>query len=101
MSSAIGAGVTAGRAPIVSSFCAAAWQSLRDSLAEIGGRLVIRRGAPVKELERLALETKAKAIFFNRDPDPYGRKVEGELTSRPADGDQDRRLQRRLYSRRK
>lgn len=56
-------------------------ESLRDSLAEIGGRLVIRRGAPVKELERLALETKAKAIFFNRDPDPYGRKVEGELTS--------------------
>ena len=31
------------------------------------------------ELEKLVLETKAEAIFFNRDPDPFGRQVEDKL----------------------
>ncbi|NBR49569.1 hypothetical protein EBU02_12140 [bacterium] len=53
--------------------------SLAGVLAEIGGRLVIRQGDAVAELEKLALETRAEAIFFNRDPDPYGRGVEERL----------------------
>lgn len=48
-------------------------------MAEIGGRLVIRQGDAVAELEKLAIETRAEAIFFNRDPDPYGRGVEDRL----------------------
>ncbi len=53
--------------------------SLAGDLAEIGGRLVIRQGDAVAELEKLAIETRAEAIFFNRDPDPYGRGVEERL----------------------
>jgi deoxyribodipyrimidine photo-lyase len=33
----------------------------------------------VEELERLVVETGAGAIFFNRDPDPFGRGVEARV----------------------
>ena len=42
---------------------------------------MIRRGDAVEELEKLARETRAQAIFFNRDPDPFGRKIEEKLTA--------------------
>ncbi len=32
-----------------------------------------------RELDKLAAETGAEAIFFNRDPDPFGRTVEGSV----------------------
>jgi deoxyribodipyrimidine photo-lyase len=50
--------------------------SLSRNLEAIGGRLVIRRGRADEELEKLAMETKAGAIYFNRDPDPFGRQME-------------------------
>jgi deoxyribodipyrimidine photo-lyase len=53
--------------------------SLNKNLEAIGSRLIIRQGDAVKELEKLSLETKAEAIFFNRDPDPFGRQVEENL----------------------
>jgi deoxyribodipyrimidine photo-lyase len=53
--------------------------SLEKNLLTIGGRLIIRQGDPVAELERLVTETKAEAIFFNRDPDPHGRETERRL----------------------
>ena len=53
--------------------------SLSRNLAAIGGRLIIRRGSADGELERLALETKAGAIYFNRDPDPFGRQMEARV----------------------
>ena len=53
--------------------------SLAQNLGAVGGRLVIRSGKAVEELAKLALETRARAIFFNRDPDPFGRWVEAEL----------------------
>ena len=53
--------------------------SLAGNLEAIEGRLLIRRGDPVRELERLAAETGAEAVFFNRDPDPHGRAVEEAL----------------------
>jgi deoxyribodipyrimidine photo-lyase len=53
--------------------------SLDKNLQTIGGRLVVRKGDPVAELEKLVAETKAEAIFFNRDPDPHGREVERRL----------------------
>ena len=43
--------------------------ALENDLRTIGGRLVLRQGDPVAELEKLAVETGAEAIFFNRDPD--------------------------------
>jgi deoxyribodipyrimidine photo-lyase len=41
--------------------------------------LVIRTGDPVRTLLALAEETGADAVFFNRDPDPHGRKIEEQL----------------------
>ena len=58
--------------------------SLEKNLQTIGGRLVVRQGDPVAELERLAAETEAEAIFFNRDPDPHGRETERRLAAMAA-----------------
>ena len=33
------------------------------------------------ELQKLVRETRAQAVFFNRDPDPFGRRIEDELTA--------------------
>lgn len=53
--------------------------SLEKNLQTIGGRLIIRQGDPVAELETLATESRAEAIYFNRDPDPHGREIERRL----------------------
>ena len=50
--------------------------ALAGNLTSIGGGLIFRQGEAVEELERLADETRAGAIFFNRDVDPFGRDVE-------------------------
>ncbi|MFI0348174.1 MAG: cryptochrome/photolyase family protein [Chthoniobacterales bacterium] len=50
--------------------------SLSKNLGSIGGKLIIRQGDAAAELLRLAHETKAEAIFSNRDPDPFGRATE-------------------------
>jgi len=52
---------------------------LDESLRAIGSHLVVRRGDAVEELLLLARETRAEAIYFNRDPDPFGRAVEERL----------------------
>ncbi len=54
-------------------------ESLAQNLQSLGGRLIFREGDAVRELRKLILEAKAEAVFFNRDPDPFGRKVEEEL----------------------
>ena len=41
--------------------------------------MLIRKGSAVDELAKLARESGATAIFFNRDTDPFGRRVEAEL----------------------
>jgi deoxyribodipyrimidine photo-lyase len=53
--------------------------SLDRNLREIGSQLVIRRGDAAGELARLAEETGATAIYYNRDPDPFGRATEDRL----------------------
>jgi deoxyribodipyrimidine photo-lyase len=53
--------------------------SLSKNLEAIGGRLIFRRGEAVAELRKLVEETGATAIYANRDPDPFGRKVEESL----------------------
>lgn len=50
--------------------------SLDRKLAKLGGRMVVRRGDPVAQLERVILETGASALYFQKDPDPYGKVVE-------------------------
>ena len=54
-------------------------RSLDANLQAIGSRLILRQGQALLELEKLAVETGAEAIFFNRDPDPFGRSVESSL----------------------
>ena len=58
--------------------------ALENDLRTIGGRLVVRQGDPVAELEKLVAETGAEAIFFNRDPDPHGRETGSRLAAMAA-----------------
>ena len=60
-------------------FLCACLQALAKNLAAIGGRLLIRTGTAEHALERLVAESGAEAIFYNRDPDPFGRAVEARL----------------------
>ncbi|OJV97199.1 MAG: hypothetical protein BGO39_19060 [Chloroflexi bacterium 54-19] len=57
---------------------------LASSLADRGGRLIIRRGKPVEELRKVFRETGANRLYFNRDYTTFARKrderVESELT---------------------
>lgn len=59
-------------------------QSLAGNLESIGGRLVLRRGMADEALENLVRETGADAIFYNRDPDPFGREVEKRVETMAA-----------------
>ena len=62
--------------PMRQQFLCGCLKSLADDLKAIGGNLVIRQGDAVEELEKLAIESRAEAIFFNRATDPFGRSVE-------------------------
>jgi deoxyribodipyrimidine photo-lyase len=54
---------------------------LARNLEKLGGRLIIRQGAADEELGKLLGETGAAAIFFNRDPDPFGRRMEEKVAA--------------------
>jgi deoxyribodipyrimidine photo-lyase len=53
--------------------------SLAKDLEEIGGRLILRSGSPVKELLELAKETQADAIYFSENYAPYDREIEERI----------------------
>jgi deoxyribodipyrimidine photo-lyase len=50
--------------------------SLDRNLQTIGGRLILRQGDAVEQLRRLIRESRAAAIHFTADPDPFGKLVE-------------------------
>lgn len=52
---------------------------LAESLKALEGRLILRKGPAEKELEKLIKESGADALFFNRDPDPFGRAMEEKV----------------------
>ena len=56
-------------------------ESLARNIQTIGGRLIFRSGDAVEQLEKLIRETKAEALFFNRNPDPFGRGTEKKVTT--------------------
>jgi deoxyribodipyrimidine photo-lyase len=58
--------------------------SLAKNLETIGGAFLIRKGDAVTGLEKLVLETGAIAIYYNNDPDPFGKQVEIKLRERCA-----------------
>ena len=53
--------------------------SLHESLLKAGSRLIIREGDAVSALAKLVQETGAKAVYTNRDPDPFGQAIEAQL----------------------
>lgn len=55
--------------------------SLHRDLEAKAGRLVVRSGRADLALEQLARDTRACAIYFNRDPDPFGREMERRVLS--------------------
>lgn len=61
------------------SFLCGCLASLAKNLETKGGRLIIRQGRADDVLEKLARQTQADAIYFNRDPDPFGRAMEKRL----------------------
>jgi deoxyribodipyrimidine photo-lyase len=66
------------------AFLCGCLHALAQQIARIGGRLVIRQGGAVEALERLLDETGASAIYFNRDPDPFGRALEARVAQMAA-----------------
>ena len=68
--------------PARQEFLSGCLSSLEQRVAAAGGRLIFRRGEAVEELERLVRETKAEAVFYNKDPDPFGQQVEAALERR-------------------
>tara|TARA_R110002096_G_scaffold16106_47_gene55312 strand:- start:2673 stop:4091 length:1419 start_codon:yes stop_codon:yes gene_type:complete len=61
------------------AFLCGCLESLQKNLERFGGLLIFRRGKADEELMRLVTETKAEAIFFNKDPDPFGRQMEQQI----------------------
>ena len=62
------------------AFLCGSLASLDKNLRTIGGRLIVRTGDAVTKLLKLAKQTGAQAIFFNRDPDPFGKETETRLS---------------------
>lgn len=54
-------------------------ESLSKNLDSIGSRLILRQGNAELELEKLIQETKATALYTNRDPDPFGKSMEEKV----------------------
>ncbi|MBU3666099.1 MAG: deoxyribodipyrimidine photo-lyase [Chthoniobacterales bacterium] len=63
------------------TFLCGSLAALDGNLRAIGSRLVIREGDAVAQLADLVRETKADAVFANRDPDPFGRAQEEKLSA--------------------
>ena len=56
-------------------------RALAGGLKGEGSRLILRRGDTMEELERLLIETRAEALYFNRSPDPAGRAQETRVNA--------------------
>ena len=53
--------------------------SLDANLRSIGSRLLIRHGNAVHSLRTLIIETQADAVYFQKDPDPFGKETEAAV----------------------
>lgn len=54
-------------------------ESLSKNLDALGSRLVLRTGSADVEIEKLIRDTRASAVYLNRDYDPYGREMEKKV----------------------
>ena len=71
--------------PARQEFLEGCLSSLEKNVSAAGGRLIFRQGGAVQQLERLIQETRAEAIFYNKDPDPFGQQVEAMLEQKAAE----------------
>lgn len=55
-------------------------RELADALKAKDGRLILCEGDAADVLTELLKETGAEALYFNRDPDPYGRAMEERVS---------------------
>jgi deoxyribodipyrimidine photo-lyase len=67
--------------PARQEFLCGSLASLEKNIEAIGGRLIFRRGPDAAAvLRQLLTETKADAVYFNRDPgDPYGLAMDARV----------------------
>lgn len=61
------------------TFLCGCLESLSKNLASTGSRLILRCGRAVDELRTLIRETRADAVFFNEDYDPFGREMQKQV----------------------
>ncbi|MEM7697567.1 MAG: deoxyribodipyrimidine photo-lyase [Verrucomicrobiota bacterium] len=61
------------------AFLCGCLESLSQNIDHVGGSLIIRSGEQIAVLKKLIKETEADAVFFNRDPDPFGKEQESKL----------------------
>lgn len=54
-------------------------ESLSTDIETLGSTLILRTGRADLEIEKLIKETKASAVYVNRDYDPYGREMEKKV----------------------
>ncbi|MFB6203902.1 MAG: deoxyribodipyrimidine photo-lyase [Candidatus Nanohaloarchaea archaeon] len=54
-------------------------KELKQSMKEDGKDLVVRKGKPIEELERIVDEADADAVHFNRDYSPYSRERDSKV----------------------
>lgn len=54
-------------------------KALAGNLDAMGGRLIIRHGQADRVVADLIKETGAAALYYNRDPDPFGRAMEEKV----------------------
>ncbi len=68
--------------PVRQEFLGGCLAELDRNVARLGGRLIFRTDARADEaLDALLEETGAQAVFFNRDPDPYGIAMEESVAA--------------------
>jgi deoxyribodipyrimidine photo-lyase len=70
---------TPGTGAVRLAFLLRSLAALRDSLAEAGLPLIVRRGPAETELVRLARETQAQAVFCNKCPEPAAALRDGRV----------------------
>ena len=72
-------GVHSWTGPNRQHFLCGSLESLAKNLETLEGRLIIRQGKAVDELRKLIKESRAVAVHFNADPDPFGKSVENAV----------------------
>ena len=69
-------GVHSWTGPNRQHFLCGSLESLAKNLETIQGRLIVRQGQAAAQLRKIILESHATALYFNADPDPFGKSVE-------------------------